>query len=122
MDIWLQIPYALNIAILVPVCLAMFTGRGQGAVFQGAVSASHGLELLVASLWLSILAASAAGLFLPRLFAPLLAMQVVYKLTWLLAFVVPTAAEKARVPTGIAACFAGIVLTWPVFLWLAFMR
>lgn len=122
MDIWLQIPYALNIAILLPVCLAMFTGRGRDAVFQGAVSASQGLELLVASLWLSILAASVAGLFLPRLFAPLLAIQVVYKLTWLLAFVVPTAAEKGRLPTGIATCFAGIVLTWPVFLWLAFMR
>lgn len=121
MDLWLQIPYVLNIAILAPVCLAMFTGRGQGAVFQGAVSASRGLELLVGSLWLSILFASVAGLFLPRIFAPLLAMQVVYKLAWLLAFVVPAAAAKASMPTGIAACFFGIVLTWPVFLWLAFM-
>lgn len=121
MDLWLQIPYALNIAILTPVCLAMFTGRGQVAVFQGAVSASRGLELLVGSLWLSILVASVAGLLLPRLFAPLLAMQVVYKLAWLLTFVVPAASAKAPMPTGIAACFAGIVLTWPVFLWLAYM-
>jgi hypothetical protein len=120
MDLWLQIPYALNIAILTPVCLAMFAGRGQGAVFQSAVSASRGLELLVGSLWLSILAASAAGLIFPRIFAPLLAMQVFYKLIWLLAFVVPAAVERARLPAGIAACFAAIVLTWPVFLWLAF--
>ena len=47
MDLWLQIPYALNIASLAPVCLAMFTGRGQGEVFQSAVSSSRGLELLV---------------------------------------------------------------------------
>lgn len=122
MDIWLQIPYALNIAILAPVCLAMFTGRGQAAVFQGGVSASRGLELLVGSLWLSILLASVAGLLYPRLFVPLLAMQVVYKLTWLLAFVAPAAAARtSSLPVGIAACFAGIVLTWPVFLWLAYI-
>jgi hypothetical protein len=120
MDLWLQIPYALNIAILTPVCLAMSTGRGQGAVLQSAASASRGLERLVASLWFSILAAAAAGLFFPRIFASLLAMQVFDKLAWLLAFVVPAALEKARLPAGIAACFAAIVLTWPVFLWLAF--
>ena len=43
MGLWLQIPYALKIAILTPVCLAMSTVREQGAVFQGAVSASRGL-------------------------------------------------------------------------------
>lgn len=121
MDLWLQIPYALNIAILTPVCLAIFTGRGQGAVFQGAVSGSRGLELLVGSLWLSILLASVAGLFLPRIFAPLLTMQVLYKLIWLLTFVVPASAAKAVMPTGIVVCFVGIVLTWPGFLWLAFI-
>lgn len=120
MDLWLQIPFALNIAILVPVCLAMFTGRGPLVVFQNAVASSPGLELLVGSLWLSILAASAAGLVWPRPFAPLLAIQIFYKATWLAAFVGPTAAMKARLPVGIAACFAAIVLTWPVFLWLAF--
>ena len=119
MGLWLQIPYALKIAILTPVCLAMSTVREQGAVFQGAVSASRGLERLVGSLWLSILAAAAAGLFFPRIFAPVLALQVFCKLAWLLAFVVPAAVEKARLPAGIAACFAAIVLTWPVFLWLA---
>jgi len=119
MGLWLQITYALKIAILTPVCLAMSTVREQGAVFQGAVSASRGLERLVGSLWLSILAVSAAGLFFPRIFAPVLSLQVFCKLAWLLAFVVPAAVEKARLPAGIAACFAAIVLTWPVFLWLA---
>jgi len=97
----------------------MFSVRGQGAVFEGTVSASRGLELPVGSLWLAILAASAAGLFFPRVFAPRLAMQVFCKLAWLLAYVVPAAVERARLPTGIAACFAAIVLAWPVFLWLA---
>jgi hypothetical protein len=119
MDFWLQLPYALNIAILIPVCLAMFAGRGEIIVFQGAVSASRGLEFLVASLWLSILLASIAGLFLPRLFMPLLVMQVVYKATWLLTFVAPRYAARNKIPAGIAACFAFIVIAWPIFLWLA---
>ena len=100
--------------------------RSQGADFGhgdrgfGEHLEQEGLELLVGSLWLSILAASAAGLFFPRIFAPLLAIQAFYKLIWLLAFVVPAAVERARLPAGVAACFAAIVLTWPVFLWLAF--
>lgn len=98
----------------------MSTARGQGAVFLGAASASRGLERLVGSLWLSLLAVSAAGLFFPRIFAPVPAMQVFDKLAWLLACVVPAAVDKARLPAGIAACFAAIVLTWPVFPWLAF--
>ncbi|MFT3722534.1 MAG: hypothetical protein QM773_03020 [Hyphomonadaceae bacterium] len=120
MDIWLQIPFALNIAVLAPVCLAMFAGRGEAIVFQGAVASSRGLELLVGSLWLSILLASAVGLFYPRLLAPLLAMQVAYKATWLAVFVAPAARRRARLPAGIASCFAFIVLAWPVFLWMAF--
>ena len=120
MDVFLQIPYALNILILAPVCVAMFTGRGPSLVFQGAAENSWALELLVGSLWLSILAASVAGLAYPRFFVPLLAMQVVYKLTWLAAFVAPALSVKARAPMGIAGCFAGIVLAWPVFIWLAF--
>lgn len=114
-------PDAPNVAIMTPVCLAMFTGRGRGPVCQGAVSASRGLERRVGSLWRSILAAAAAGLLFPGIFAQLLAMQVLYKLAWLLAFVVPAAVARDRLPAGIVACSAAIVRTWPVFLWLAFV-
>ncbi|MBI1360084.1 MAG: hypothetical protein GC155_07345 [Alphaproteobacteria bacterium] len=120
MNIWLQIPYVINIAILVPVCMLMFSQRGPRVVFQDAVASSRGLELLVGALWLAILVASMAGLYWPRLFAPLLAIQVFYKAAWLLAFVAPSAIAGRKLPSGIAICFAGIVVAWPVFLALAF--
>jgi hypothetical protein len=120
-ELWLRIPYALNIAILVPVCWAMFSGRGEALVFQGAVatSAAPGLELLVGSLWLAILLGSIAGLFLPFPMAPLLAVQIVYKFAWLAVFIAPAVLRGAPIPTGISLCFAAIVATWPLFLWAA---
>ncbi len=102
MDPFVQVPYAPNLTILTPVCFAMFTGRGPAAVFQGAVEYAWALELLVGGLRLSILAGSAAGLVFPRCFAPLLAMQVFYKLTWLVAFLAPAASGRAPLPVGVA--------------------
>lgn len=115
----LQIPYLLNILILAPVCLGMFSGDGAASVFQGRVDPSRGLELLVGSLWLSILAASCAGLVWPRSLAPLLVLQVIYKSVWLAAFVAPAVARGglAAAPMGVAGCFAFIVLVWPFFIW-----
>ncbi len=120
MDQWLRIPYVLNILILVPVCWSMFGGRGAQRVFQNAVEGSQGLERLVGSLWLAILVASVAGIAMPRLFWPVLAIQIVYKSVWLLSFVVPSATAGARIPLGVATTFALIVLTWPLFLWMSF--
>lgn len=119
-DLWLRIPYALNILILAPVCWALFAGAGRAGVFQNAVEGSRGLELLVGSLWFAILAASIVGLALPRLLAPLLVMQIFYKSVWLAVFVAPLLARGAPLPAGVAATFAFIVLTWPVFLYLAY--
>lgn len=117
----LQIPYALNILILVPVCIGMFSGRGALTVFQGKVAASAGLEWLVGCLWLSILIGSVFGLSWPKQMAPLLAMQVFYKAAWLVTFVAPLALKSGwhAAPAGISLCFAGIVVVWPVFIWLA---
>ncbi len=118
----LAIPYALNILILAPVCLGMFSGAGPSGVFQGRVAASAGLELLVGSLWLAILAGSVIGLFFPREMAPLLALQVFYKTTWLATFAVPLILREgwAAPPWGVTACFIGIVLVWPLFIWRAY--
>lgn len=117
----LQIPYVINIFILVPVCLGMFSGRGALTVFEGKVAPSAGLELLVGCLWASILTGSVLGLFWPKIMTPLLGMQVFYKAAWLAAFVAPLVMKSGwqAAPGAISACFAGIVLTWPVFIWLA---
>ncbi|MEL6750624.1 MAG: hypothetical protein AAFO70_00920 [Pseudomonadota bacterium] len=117
----LWLPYAANIIILVPVVWNMFTGNGPVGVFEGKVEPSHGLTLLVGSLWLSILIGSIIGLFAPQTFAPLLLVQVIYKASWLAAFVWPLYQRGGweAVPGGITVVFIGIVLVWPFFLWWA---
>ncbi len=115
----LRIAFVANIVILVPVCTTMFTKGGIAATFNGAVTNSDGLRLLVASLWASILAASVAGLFSPKFFAPVLLIQVVYKSLWLVTYVLPTLRDGKPIPTGVALVFLVIVCTYPILFWLS---
>ncbi len=115
----LRIAYAANILILVPVCWGMFLGGGVASVFEGKVDESAGLRLLVGSLWFAILACSIVGLAMPKLLAPLLVMQIIYKSLWLLVFVAPlvAAGRGGDVPWGLSASFLAIVATYPLLLW-----
>ncbi|MEM6555867.1 MAG: hypothetical protein AAF642_08340 [Pseudomonadota bacterium] len=117
----LRLPYLLNILILVPVCWAMYSGTGRTAVFEGKVSWSDDLASLVAALWTAILVASLAGLVWPRLFVPLLLVQVIYKSLFLAIIIVPLARQGSlsAVPMGITVSFALIVLTYPWAIWMA---
>ena len=115
----LRLAYLANILILVPVCWAMFFGNAMASVFQGPVTDSLGLRLLVGSLWAAILSASVFGLFMPVLFAPLLLVQIIYKALWLTLFVLPLMLAGKPAPWGIASIFAAIVLTYPFVLWRA---
>jgi len=116
---WLYAPYLLNILILVPVCYSLFFGNGVSAIFEGTVEPSSGLGLLVASLWLSILIASVAGLLWPAFFAPVILIQIIYKSVWLLTFILPLIMAGKAYPAGISVCFILIIITYPVFFWLA---
>lgn len=115
----LRLAYAANILILVPICWNMFFGSGVASVFEGKVTESAGLRLLVGSLWLAILVGSAAGLFAPRFFAPIVLIQVFYKSLWLLAFVMPLvmAGKSDQAPWGIATTFIAIVVSYPFLFW-----
>lgn len=115
---WLQAAYVANILILVPVCAAMWSGRGAALVFSGGVSESPGLERLVASLWSAILVASLAGLAFPALFAPLIMIQVIYKALWLATYAFGPRGGLPF-PGGIAASFIAIVIGYPVLFALA---
>lgn len=116
---WLYFVYGFNILILVPVVWSMFFGPGVDNVFEAKVPESAGLRIMVGSLWLAILAASFAGFMWPSFFAPLVLVQIVYKLTWLLVFVLPLVRAKEPFPVGISVVFAIIVVTYPVLFWLA---
>lgn len=119
---FLRIAYVANILILIPVVWSMFLGSGVQAVFRGTVDESAGLRMMVASLWCAILFASAAGLAYPRFFAPVLLIQVLYKALWLAVFVAPLLIAQAKWPSGIAICFAVIVVTYPFLFWLGYVR
>ncbi len=115
----LKVAYFANIVILVPVCWTMFAGGGVASVFEGRVTESDGLRLMVGSVWAAILLASVAGLAWPLLFAPMLLIQIVYKALWLAMFVAPlvVAQRGAQVPWGISTIFAAIVLSYPAIYW-----
>ncbi|MBK7840874.1 MAG: hypothetical protein IPJ49_25000 [Candidatus Obscuribacter sp.] len=72
-DNLLRIAYIANIIILTPVLFSMFADGGQKSIraFQGTVTNSDGLRLLVASLWFAILIMSIIGLWLPWQLMPL---------------------------------------------------
>ena len=115
---WLYVPYAANILILVPVCYHMIWGGGVGFVFEGKVTESEGLRLLVASLWSAILFASIAGFFFPSFLMPIIFAQVFYKAMWLITYSFPkwqTGGMEAF-PAGISWCFVLICLSYPVFV------
>lgn len=115
----LRLAYVANVLILVPICWSMFFGSGVASVFDGKVTDSAGLRLLVGSLWLAILIGSAAGLFAPRFFALIVLIQIFYKSLWLLAFVIPLvmAGKSDQVPWGIATTFIVIVISYPFLFW-----
>ena len=112
----LRAAYAANILILIPVVWSLFFSGGTRGVFEGKVEDSKGLRFLVASLYLAILLGSAAGLVWPEVFAPLLLLQIVYKATWLSAYVWPHRHDPG-IPIGISASFALIVAIYPALLW-----
>lgn len=111
----LRLAFAANIVILLPVVAALFVS-GTATIFGAGVPDSPPLRLLLASLWGAILVCSALGLIWPRAMIGILAMQVIYKACWLIAFVLPTFLAGMSVPWGPALTFLPIVILWPILL------
>lgn len=105
--LFLKAAYALNVLILAPVLVS---------------KNSEGLRLLVASLWSAILLLSLAGFFWPKLFLPVLIMQVVYKSLFLLTYCIPKlrAGKVKNVPIGLSVSFLLIVVTYPILIFYGF--
>jgi hypothetical protein len=117
----LKIAYAANLFILIPVCFNMFSATRMLQVFDGKVPNSDGIRLLVASLWSAILVGSAVGLVWPEAMSLILPIQIFYKSTWLITFVIPklSSGQRADIPMGISIVFALIVISYPIIYWLA---
>lgn len=114
----LQVPYIFNIVVLVGVGLLTLLGgeRGGQVACQGKFPESEGYRTILGSLWTAILIGSGVGLVFPVTMSPLLLIQVIYKLLWLLVFVLPRlrTGRIGEIPWGIAATFAVIVVS---YLW-----
>jgi hypothetical protein len=119
----LRIAYAANLLILGPVLISMFSDGGQQQIraFQNKVENSDGLRILVASLWSAIFILSIVGLFQPEALVPILVLQVIYKLIYLLVYVAPTARHRGlqSIPQGLSLCFLAIVIIWPILIVIA---
>jgi len=104
------------------VLISMFSDGGDKQIraFQNQVQNSDGLRLLVASLWSAIFLLSIAGLFQPKTFVIVLTLQVIYKLIYLLVYILPTARKQGlqAIPQGLTFSFVAIVLIWPIFIFM----
>jgi hypothetical protein len=116
----LRFAYAFNILVLVPVVTGLLLHRGPGlvAALGGNIVNSDGLRWLLISLWGGVAVASLLGLYLPRLFVPLLVFQVIYKSIFLAGYVLPAAVrgDWNSIPLGPSAVFLFIILTWPLLI------
>ena len=121
--LFLKAAYALNVLILAPVLVSMYSDvNAPIRALQGTIENSEGLRLLVASLWSAILLLSLAGFFWPKLFLPVLIMQVVYKSLFLLTYCIPKlrAGKVKNVPIGLSVSFLLIVVTYPILIFYGF--
>jgi len=113
----LLIPYVANIVILVPVALGTLTGLLP--ISRGHFPESTGWRTMTGSLWTAILVCSIAGLFYPVIFAPILLLQVIYKLVWIIFYVLPrlkTEESQKEIHPGITISFLAIVILYPLFI------
>lgn len=119
-ELLLRLAYGFNILLLTPVLYGLVTHQGPGVLVAlgGNIANSDGLRWLVISLWSGVAVASAIGLYLPRLFIPLLIFQVVYKSIFLGAYVLPLAVrgDWINIPFGPTIFFLLIVLAWPFII------
>lgn len=117
----LQLPYALNVLLLAPVCYALYFRAHAGGVlvFDAMVPDSPALRLALAGFWTSVVLCSAIGFLIPRLFAPVLLLQFLAEVLFAASWLAPLVWRRgfAAVPRGAAARCAMVVLFWPWFIW-----
>jgi hypothetical protein len=118
---FLQLPYMLNLAFLLPMCWSLFVRDNRAGVhlFDGKVGDHSALRLLAGSFWAGLLACSLLGVFVPRLFLPVLMVQFVHAAVFVIVWLAPAAWAGGwhAVPFGLTWRLLGVVVIWPWFIW-----
>jgi hypothetical protein len=115
----LLIPYIINVLILVPVTMGSLFNLRRAYTVRPKFEESAGYRTLSGSVWAAILILSVLGWFFPVKLSPVLIMQVVYKLLWLLVFILPRIIDKRRqseIDWSITGVFVLLVIAYPLFI------
>ena len=105
--------YLANILVAgwISVSSLFFPKIAETAVFTNDFTYSESIRL-VGALWMGIAILSVIGMFYPLKMSPVLLMQLIYKLLWILASAIPAMVNQQPYPKAMAAFF----ITWILIL------
>jgi hypothetical protein len=113
----LKIVYIANIIVAgwISITSVFSPNKSAVTVFQNAYQPTEVIRL-VGCLWLAIAILSMLGLWRPISFSPILLVQLIYKVTWLLVVALPAIKNNQPYPTGMAMFFLVWVFVLPFII------
>lgn len=120
----LKIVYVANMIVAgwIGISSLFFPKISAATIFQNTYPHTDIIRL-VGCLWLAIAIVSAAGLWQPVIFSPVLLLQLIYKSLWLLVVALPAIKNNQAYPVGMAIFFLLWVLLLPfVIPWAAWTK
>lgn len=113
----LRIAYLVDAAVTAPIALSALLGNRPlyEALLGEPMPRPDSTRTILGSLWTALLICLVTGIFRPFEFWPVLVLQLVYKVLWLSAFVIPRLASgrTAEVSWKLASLFAAYLLIYP---------
>lgn len=111
--VFLKLVYIANIMVAgcIGITSLFFPRAAAASVFSNAYPSTEVIRL-TGCLWLAIALLSAAGLFRPMTFSPVLLLQLIYKAAWLLVVALPALSQNDPYPKAMTVFF----ITWVIIL------
>ena len=117
----LLLPYAFNIVMLAPACVSLLLRDNRDGVIalQGKVRDEPSLRLLAGSVCAALVLCSGLGLFVPRIFVPVLMLEFIAASIYLVACLLPGLVRYGwqSIPQGVTIGCATVAIAWPWFIW-----
>ncbi|MFN0263258.1 hypothetical protein ACKTEK_05195 [Tepidamorphus sp. 3E244] len=116
----LEFAYAGNILVVTPVLyLLWFREDGPARIYGKHIEISHGMNVLIASMWSAIVLLSIAGLRWEKELVGLLIFQCIYKVIFLGVYVAPRAlaGDWDKVPKRLSVLFILGLIFFLLVIW-----